>query len=104
MLDSVVTRPGVDAVDDVRSAVDRYRDAVDRHDIDAAVAAYPGPLLPTSDAPGVIDLREELHARVRAAALSADVSVRAVSELDLAPGTRAHFVVKASEVAVYPTR
>lgn len=40
-------------------------------DVDAAVAAYPGPLLPTSDAPGVIDLREELHARVRAAALAA---------------------------------
>lgn len=40
-------------------------------DVDAAVAAYPGPLLPASDAPGVADLREELHARVRAAALGA---------------------------------
>lgn len=40
----------------------------------AAVAAYPGPLLPASDAPGVVDLREELHARVRAAALAGDVS------------------------------
>lgn len=36
----------------------------------AAVAAYRGPLLPSSDAPGVVDLREELHARVRAAALA----------------------------------
>ncbi len=42
--------------------------------------------------------------RVRADSLSADVSVRAVSDLDLAPGTRAVFVVKASEVAVYRTR
>ncbi|GAA0976437.1 Molybdenum import ATP-binding protein ModC [Nocardioides aquaticus] len=42
--------------------------------------------------------------RVRAGTLSADVSVRAVSELDLAPGTRGYFVVKASEVAIYRTR
>lgn len=40
-------------------------------DVAAAVEAYPGPLLPGSDAPGVVDLREELHARVRAAALAA---------------------------------
>ncbi len=41
--------------------------------------------------------------RVRAGRLSADVSVGAVSELDLAPGARVVFVVKAAEVAVYPT-
>jgi ketosteroid isomerase-like protein len=44
MLDSVVARPsradGVEPVDDVRSAIERYRDAVARHDIDAAVAAF----------------------------------------------------------------
>jgi ketosteroid isomerase-like protein len=44
MLDSAVTRPsqtdGVNAVDDVRSAIERYRAAVDRHDIEAAVAAF----------------------------------------------------------------
>ena len=40
MLDSVVARPAVPPVDEVRSAVERYRDAVDRHDIDAAVAAF----------------------------------------------------------------
>ena len=40
MLDSVVARPAVQPVDEVRSAVERYRDAVDRHDIDAAVAAF----------------------------------------------------------------
>ena len=42
--------------------------------------------------------------RVRADSLSADVSVPAVRDLDLAPGRRAVFVVKASEVAVYRTR
>ncbi len=34
--------------------------------------------------------------------LSADVTAAAVAELDLGPGDRATFVVKASEVAVYP--
>lgn len=38
-------------------------------DVGEAVRAYPGPLLPASDAPGVVDLRDELHARVRAAVL-----------------------------------
>lgn len=45
-------------------------DALLRANVAAAVGAYRGPLLPTSDAPGVVDLREELHARVRAAVLS----------------------------------
>lgn len=40
-------------------------------DVSAAVAAYRGPLLPASDAPGVVELREGLHARVRAAVLAA---------------------------------
>lgn len=39
-------------------------------DVSAAVAAYRGPLLPASDAPGVVELREGLHARVRAAVLA----------------------------------
>lgn len=39
-------------------------------DVAAAVDAYPGPLLPASDAPGVVELRDELHARVRAAVLA----------------------------------
>lgn len=41
--------------------------------------------------------------RVRAGGLNADVTAVAVAALDLAPGTRVHFVVKASEVAIYPT-
>ncbi|WP_291080134.1 GAF domain-containing protein [Dietzia sp. UBA5065] len=40
------------------------------HDITAAVAAYRGPLLPSSDALGVVELREELHVRVRSAVLA----------------------------------
>ncbi|MCW2849512.1 MAG: transporter related protein [Marmoricola sp.] len=39
--------------------------------------------------------------RVRTAGLSADVTAAAVAELDLAPGTRVVFTVKASEVTVY---
>ena len=41
--------------------------------------------------------------RVRAGALSADITPQAVAELDLAPGTRVVFAVKATEVAVYGT-
>ena len=39
--------------------------------------------------------------RVRTADLSADVTVAAVAELDLAPQTPVVFGVKASEVAIY---
>ncbi len=39
--------------------------------------------------------------RVRTAQLSADVTVAAVAELDLAPGADVVFAVKASEVAIY---
>jgi molybdate transport system ATP-binding protein len=40
--------------------------------------------------------------RVRTDDISADVTVSAVAELDLAPGRDVHLVVKASEVAIYP--
>ena len=39
--------------------------------------------------------------RVRTDQLSADVTATAVAELDLAPGTRVVFAVKATEVAIY---
>ena len=39
---------------------------------------------------------------MRAADLSADVTAAAVADLDLAPGARVVFAVKANEVAVYP--
>lgn len=54
-------------------------------DVVAAVAAYPGPLLPASDAPGVAALREELHARVRGAVLSSG-SVDALRSWAAGPG------------------
>ena len=41
--------------------------------------------------------------RVRADELSADVTPQAAAELDLAPGSRVLFAVKATEVAVYGT-
>jgi len=40
--------------------------------------------------------------RVRAGGLSADITPRSVTELDLAPGTPVVLVVKAAEVSVYP--
>ncbi len=39
--------------------------------------------------------------RVRSAHLSADITAASVAELDLVPGTRVLFAVKASEVAIY---
>jgi molybdate transport system ATP-binding protein len=41
--------------------------------------------------------------RVRSTDLSADITPRAAAELDLVPGSRALFAVKATEVAVYRT-
>ena len=41
--------------------------------------------------------------RVRAGHLAADVTVPSAAELDLAPGPRVVFAVKATEVAVYRT-
>ena len=42
------------------------------------------------------------HLRVRGGGLSADVTPRSVAELGLAPGVPVVFVVKATEVTVYP--
>ena len=41
-----------------------------RGQVAAAVERYAGPLLPASVAPGIVDLRESLHARIRAAVLA----------------------------------
>ena len=43
------------------------------------------------------------HVRLRAGELSADVTPRAMADLDLAPGSSAVFAVKATEIAIYPT-
>jgi hypothetical protein len=45
--------------------------ALRRADPAAAVAAYAGPLLPRSEAPGVVEWREHLHVALREAVLSA---------------------------------
>lgn len=41
------------------------RERLDRGDVEGAAAAYRGPVLPQSDAPGVVAIREELDARLR---------------------------------------
>ncbi|WP_280267675.1 GAF domain-containing protein [Nocardia wallacei] len=45
------------------------RTALDAGDVAAAVRAYAGPVLPRSAAPGVMDIREEMRVRLRAAVL-----------------------------------
>jgi molybdate transport system ATP-binding protein len=39
---------------------------------------------------------------VRAGHLSAEISARAAAELDLVPGSRAWFVIKAAAITLYP--
>jgi hypothetical protein len=50
--------------------VGEVRALLARGQVHAAVARYAGPLLPASEAPGVVELRESLHARMRAAVLA----------------------------------
>ncbi|WP_157390673.1 sigma-54-dependent transcriptional regulator family protein [Nocardia terrae] len=56
---------------DLDSDLGDVRRALARGDAAAALRAYPGPLLPRSLAPGVAELRAELHGRVRARLLAA---------------------------------
>ena len=44
--------------------------ALGRDDVASAVAAYPGPLLPSSDARAVVELRTRLDSRLRSAVLA----------------------------------
>lgn len=57
---------------DVESDVARVRGLLDRGDIRNAVERYEGPMLPHSEAPGIVRDREELEAWVRQAVMSAD--------------------------------
>ncbi|GGC73923.1 transcriptional regulator [Hoyosella rhizosphaerae] len=54
---------------EVRTDVADVMAALQRGDIKVAIRSYTGPVLPESDAPGVVDLREDLHSRMQAALL-----------------------------------
>ncbi|APA96414.1 putative 47.3 kDa protein in thcA 5'region [Nocardia seriolae] len=56
---------------DLDTDIGEVRRALARGDAAAALRAYPGPILPRSLAPGVAELRAELHGRLRAALLAA---------------------------------
>lgn len=51
------------------SCLDDVRTALDSGDLDAALAAYGGGVLLSSEAPGVVELRDHMRARVREAVL-----------------------------------
>lgn len=53
----------------VRSDWDVVSDLLSERRADDAVSAYPGPLLPHSQAPGIVAKRQELHERLRSAVL-----------------------------------
>ncbi|MGW6695455.1 transcriptional regulator [Rhodococcus sp. NPDC054953] len=54
---------------DLDTDVDEVRRALEAGDAAAALAAYRGPVLPGSDAPGVEEIREQVRARMQAALL-----------------------------------
>ncbi|MFF2556353.1 transcriptional regulator [Nocardia sp. NPDC058058] len=56
---------------DLDTDIGAVRRALAHGDAAAALRAYPGPLLPRSLAPGIMEARAELHCRVRAALLAA---------------------------------
>ncbi|MCM6775079.1 GAF domain-containing protein [Nocardia sp. CDC159] len=49
--------------------VEALRAALDSGDVDTAVRLYTGPVLPRSNAPGVVDIRDESRVRLRTAVL-----------------------------------
>jgi hypothetical protein len=57
---------------DVETDVARVRGLLDRGDVREAVEHYEAPMLPHSEAPGIVREREELEAWVRQAAMSAE--------------------------------
>ena len=57
---------------DVETDVARVRGLLDRGDVREAVEHYQAPILPQSEAPGIVRDREELEAWLRQAAMSAE--------------------------------
>ncbi|MEV0359334.1 GAF domain-containing protein [Nocardia sp. NPDC050697] len=54
----------------VTTDVEALRAALDSGDVEAALRLYAGPVLPRSNAPGILDIRDELRVRLRAAVLN----------------------------------
>ncbi|HLS75170.1 MAG TPA: GAF domain-containing protein [Nocardia sp.] len=59
----------------VATDVDALRAALDSGDVDSALRIHAGPVLPRSTAPGIVDIRDELRARLRSAVLASRDSV-----------------------------
>lgn len=54
----------------VATDVDALRAALDSGDVESALRLYAGPVLPRSTAPGIVDIRDEVRVRLRAAVLA----------------------------------
>jgi hypothetical protein len=64
----ISSRPYRIAVD-LASDFDEVRSLIGRGSLRRALAAYPGPVLPRSTAPGIVEMREDLRAELRRAVL-----------------------------------
>ncbi|WP_433711877.1 GAF domain-containing protein [Nocardia sp. CA-084685] len=53
----------------IATDIEALRAALDSGDVDTALRLYAGPVLPRSTAPGIVDIRDELRVRLRAAVL-----------------------------------
>lgn len=58
--------------DELASDFDDVRSLIRRGSLHRALGAYPGPVLPGSTAPGIVEIREDLRAELRRALLQAD--------------------------------
>ncbi len=63
----------------VGTDVERVEESLRSGRLSAAVQTYVGPVLPASDAPAIVELRDRLHRRLRAALLAGD-DVEALSQ------------------------
>ncbi|MEH3032550.1 MAG: transcriptional regulator [Aeromicrobium erythreum] len=70
----------------LRSDVDEVREHVRAGRLRSAVAAYRGPVLPQSTAPGIEEIRDALHAELRSALLAGDDPDALLSFADTAHG------------------
>lgn len=86
----------------VTSDLEIVRGHLDRGEIGAAVSIYRGPVLPDSQAPGVIQIREQLHTRMRNSVMTRGDSDLLLRFADTLHGREDLALWEAAEVLMTP--